>query len=377
MKILAISHEFPPIGGGGANAAYYLTKGFVDKGHEVTLITSNYKNMKSYEKINGVSVIRVNSKRKYKEHCSFYEMLSFILKACPIANKVERKEHYDICLIFFGIPSGPLGYMLKKRYRLPYVVRFGGGDIPGFQKRFTKVYKVIAPLVKIIWKNADGLVANSSGLRKFAYDFYNKKQVDIITNGIDCNIFIPKYRNNKKIQILFVSRLIERKGLQFILPQMKWIQERCNTEIELVIVGDGPYKSTLQGLVKKYRIEDIVVFEGQKDKKELVPYYQTADIFIFPSEREGMPNVVLEAMACGLPIIMTPCEGSEELIQKNGYIVSVEEFAEKIVTLCNDELLRVQLGRESRINIEENFLWEKVVDKYIDLFKSVIKKVNI
>ena len=67
MKILAISHEFPPIGGGGANACYFLTKGFVEKGHEVTLVTANYQGMPESEIVNGVRVIRVNSKRAHKE----------------------------------------------------------------------------------------------------------------------------------------------------------------------------------------------------------------------------------------------------------------------------------------------------------------------
>ena len=130
MKILAISHEFPPIGGGGANACFFLTKGFVEKGHEVTLVTANYQGMPESEIVNGVRVIRVNSKRAHKEHCSFKEMLSYLLKAYPVANKLQKREKFDVCLVFFGIPSGPIGYMLKKEYKLPYVIRFGGGDVP-------------------------------------------------------------------------------------------------------------------------------------------------------------------------------------------------------------------------------------------------------
>lgn len=92
MKILAISHEFPPIGGGGANACYFLTKGFVEKGHEVTLVTANYQGMPESEIVNGVRVIRVNSKRAHKEHCSFKEMLSYLLKAYPVANKLQKEK---------------------------------------------------------------------------------------------------------------------------------------------------------------------------------------------------------------------------------------------------------------------------------------------
>ncbi len=73
--------------------------------------------------------------------------------------------------VFFGIPSGPLGLYLKRKYEIPYVIRFGGGDIPGFQDRFSVIYKLIGPAIKAIWRNSDALVVNSSGLRKMALDY--------------------------------------------------------------------------------------------------------------------------------------------------------------------------------------------------------------
>lgn len=376
MNILAISHEFPPIGGGGANAAYYLIKGFVEKGHQVTLITSNYNNLPKQEQINGATVIRVSSKRNYKEHCSFTEMLSFITKAYPVVNDMAKMQKWDVCLVFFGIPSGPLGYYLKKKYRIPYVIRFGGGDIPGFQKRFTEIYQLIGPAIKLIWKNADALIANSEGLRRLAYDFYKKKEICIITNGTDAAYFKPANHENSRITILFVSRLIERKGLQYILPHLKEIQKKCEQEIQLVIVGDGPYRTALEEIAKRFQVEDMVSFEGQKDKKEIRSYYQNADLFILPSEKEGMPNVVLEAMAAGLPIIMTPCEGSEELINGNGFAVSVDEFTDKIALLCNKPELRKAYGNISRQNIVNDFSWDKIVDEYIEKICIVIEKRN-
>ena len=102
------------------------------------------------------------------------------------------------------------------------MIRFGGGDVPGFQERFTKVYKVIAPAIKLIWKKADALIANSQGLKDMALDFYNKKPFDVIPNGVDTEVFYPSVKEESdEFKILFVSRLIERKGLQFIIPQLK------------------------------------------------------------------------------------------------------------------------------------------------------------
>lgn len=92
MKILVISHEYPPIGGGGANACSYLTRGFAEHGHKVTIVTANYNGLPEREAILGVRIIRVNAKRKHQEHCSFQEMLSFLMKALPVADQLEKKR---------------------------------------------------------------------------------------------------------------------------------------------------------------------------------------------------------------------------------------------------------------------------------------------
>lgn len=370
MKILAVSHEFPPIGGGGANACYFLTKGFAEKGHEVTLVTANYQGLPEEETQDDVHIIRVNALRQHKEHCSFKEMLSYLMKAYPVAKKLQKKERFDICLVFFGIPSGPIGYLLKKKYKLPYVIRFGGGDVPGFQERFTKVYKLIAPAIKLIWKNADALIANSQGLKDMALDFYDKKDFEIICNGVDTDIFHPiEKKETDEFRILFVSRLIERKGLQFIIPQLQEIQKKVSKKVRLIVVGDGPYRETLEQIVREKNVQEMVEFVGQKDKKEIVSFYQKADVFILPSEKEGMPNVVLEAMACGLPIIMTPCEGSKELVTNNGFIVNHEDFGKKIIECCEKPDMTKKLSVASRKNILDGFSWKRVVDNYEKLLK--------
>jgi len=376
MNILIVSHEYPPVGGGGANACLNLTKEYSKLGHQVTVITVWYNGLKEEEKYERIHIIRLKSKRKYLEHCSFIEMLDYLCKAFYASNISVKEERYDICQVFFAIPSGPIGYYLKKRYKVPYVIRFGGGDIPGFQERFQCIYKLIAPFEKIIWKNADALVANSIGLKKLACDFYNKKRIEIITNGVDKKLYDghKEIVNNRKIRLLFVSRLIERKGIQFILPKLAEIDQKSEKEVTLTIVGDGPFRAELEKIAEEKGVSGLANFVGQKEKGELSNYYYNSDIFILPSKKEGMPNVVLEAMACGLPVIMTPCEGSTELIQGNGFIATIEDFAERIVELCRDDDLRNRMGKRSKEIIEEQFGWERIAGKYEKLFREVIEK---
>lgn len=372
MKILMISHEYPPIGGGGANACLYLGKGIAEKGHDVTLVTANYRDMEAVSKENGIKIFRVNSKRKHKDHCSFGEMLSFLAKARPVVDKLQKQERFDICLVFFGIPSGVLGYYLKKKYKLPYVIRFGGGDIPGFQDRFTKVYKIIAPAIKSIWKNAEARIANSEGLKEMAYRFCDKYPFSVIPNGVDVRTYYPS--NGEKADgtfiILFVSRLIERKGLQFIVPEIRRIIKSTSKEVHFYIVGDGPYRQELEQMVAQYKVDKYVTFLGHKDKNEIVPCYRQADLFILPSKKEGMPNVVLEAMACGLPIIMTPCEGSKELISGNGAVTEIESFVDCMIQYINDDKMRDHAANVSRQRAEEIFSWENTVKAYEELLSE-------
>lgn len=374
MKILVVSHEYPPLGGGGANACMNLTEKYVELGHEVTVLTAWYMGLQCEEVVNGVKIIRLRAKRSHVEHCGFGEMLDYLGKALKIVGRLEKKEKFDICQVFFAIPSGPVGYYLKKRFHVPYIIRFGGGDIPGFQERFKFVYKLIGPAEIILWKNASALVANSKGLKAFAEMFYAKKPIEIIPNGVNLEIFPVKSRatTEKCFRLLFVSRLLERKGLQCIIPQLSEIRNKLKCQLELTIVGDGPYREELIRLVKRHGVENIVKFTGQKEKKDLPVYYMEADLFIFPSRKEGMPNVVLEAMASGLPIVMTCCEGSEELIDGNGYAVPVESFSQKIEELYYDEELRKQMGQRSRELVEERFQWSSVAASYAVLFEKAV-----
>ncbi len=387
MKILVVSHEYPPIGGGGANACMYLSREYSKTGHEVHIITVWFEGLKESEIITEygapIHITRLKAKRKNKEHCGFPEMMDFLLKASKSADREVRvaqssDKPYDICQIFFGIPSGPVGYRLKKKYALPYVIRFGGGDIPGFQERFTKIYKIIGPAIKLIWKNADALVANSEGLKELAEEFCNKYPVLVFPNGVDTDVFCPlpgKSYAGDTINLLFISRLIERKGLQYVIPYLKEIEEKSGKKIHLTIVGDGPYRQTLESLAKENGTREMISFKGQKDKNELLPYYQSADIFIFPSKKEGMPNAVLEAMACALPVVMSPCQGSKELIDGNGIIADsdLNRFPESLMQLISESPEKLtHLSENSRQRAIDHFSWKSVADSYIDVFNRLI-----
>lgn len=375
MKILVLSHEYPPIGGGGANVCFFLTHELKKRDNEVTLVTAQYADLPLKETTtDGIQIYRIHCKRANKEKSSFYEMFSYLCGAWHKTDKMLRIDKFDMCLVFFGIPSGPVALHLKHRYKLPYVVRFGGGDIPGAQKRFKYLYMALAPIIRRIWREADALIANSEGLKKRALGFENRYPITVIENGVDNQFFVPVTKQNNEsncIKILFVSRLIEGKGMQYLIPHLNEIEalvkEKSNRNIELTIIGDGPYRTALEELTHDTGTQQLVIFGGRKNKDEIRRYYQEADIFVLPSLSEGMPNVVLEAMACGLPIIMTPCEGSKELVTDNGIITSLENLSDNLVKLCTDNDLRVSMGQNSIRSVKQSFRWEDIGKRYLEI----------
>ncbi len=378
MHILCISHEFPPVGGGGATACQNITRSLEREGNSITVVTSAYKESQLKEELDGISIVRVKCKRKSADHSSFSEMLSFLISAWRTIPGMLRREHYDACLIFFGIPSGPLGLYLKKKYHIPYIVRMGGGDIPGSQKRFDKVYKVIAPILKSVWRNAIAVVANSSAMETKAKAFFNQCRFAMIPNGVDASRYLSR-RSSDVFRLITVCRIIEGKGVQHVIKALPALVKATNGKLSYTIVGDGPYRTQIELLAKELKIEHFVSIIGMVEREKVPGYLAASDVFVFPSHSEGMPNVVLEAMAAGLPVVMTDCGGSKELIGDNGIVVplsgDVDKGVEKsILKLLNDKALRERMGEASRMRVEVDFSWETNASQYRRLFAEVHSK---
>ena len=374
MKILVISHEYPPVGGGGAAACRALTECFAGDGHTVDLITVLYGSAPEREDLGGLRIFRVPARRADPDHCSLGEMLDYLVKADRVAERLARQEAYDICLTFFGLPAGPIARRLRRRYGLPYVIRFGGGDIPGFQDRFALLYRLTAAPLRSIWRDAQALVANSEGLRRFALSFCSRYPVQVIHNGVDTARFTPgPPPEERRIRLLTVSRLVERKGLQDLIPCLPELREKTGRSLSLTVVGDGPYREKLERLAGECGAEDMVVFVGHCGREGMPSVYRNADVFVFPSHREGMPNAVLEAMAAGLPVVMrADCQGAEELVRGNG-ILAAEDLSgalETLLMLEEDELRA--MGERSRMLAETEFTWQAAAEKYESLMAGII-----
>jgi glycogen(starch) synthase len=380
MRILVVNLEFPPVGGGGANATWYLVRELVKRGHAVDVLTSQFKGLPKREMVNGATVIRIPVRRARLDQCSVKEMMTFALSAIPYAVSLASKNRYDVTHVFFGIPCGHIGWLLRRTHRLPYLISLRGGDVPGFKPYgYDSHYRRVRPFVRYLWDDANALVSVSEGLREHAITVHPQVQdIMVIPNGVDTDEFRPRPTPHPgPVTILCVARLIRRKGIDYLIDAAALLRERTTTPFQIVVVGDGYHRSGLEQHVAKEGLDAYFTFRGGVPHQELPPLYQAADVFCLPSLAEGMANVLLEALASGLPLIATKTSGSLEIVHphRNGMLVNqadAADLAEKLLMVIENPALRQQFGSESRRRAAL-FSWPRIAELYEGVYQRITR----
>ncbi len=365
MKILCINYEYPPIGGGGASVCKGLVESFVKQGHEVDLITSGMKGLPKYEEVNGVHVYRVNCIRQHKHFARTPELISQVIPSYLKAVELIGKKKYDINHTHFIVPSGLVSYLIKRKTGLNYVITAHGSDVAGYNPdRFSFMHFLMAPLLRMIVRNSSGITAPSYFLKKLIQDA-SSIPVAVIPNGFDLK---PVEKIQKENTILVVSRMFERKGIQYLIEALQGI----STDWDVCIVGDGPYLPVLKKLANKLGVS--VNFLGQVPNEKVFEIYQKSKIYVFPSQVENFPVVLLEAMASGCAVITSTAEGCVEVVGDAAIKVdtgSVDALRRALLSLMNNQQEINSLGRlgQDRVN---HFAWHVVSNRYVQMFDNII-----
>lgn len=375
MHILVINSEFPPIGGGAGNASAHIAKGLVELGQQVTVLTATYKDLPRSEELDGVRVLRLPALRRLSDRSSATEQISFMLSASILGLWQLRRLRPDAVLAFFGAPSGVAAWFWSFFFRLPYMVSLRGGDVPGFRPYdFARQHRLLGPLLRQVWRRAAAVVANSEGLRQLGLAFEPRVPVRVIPNGVDLGKFQAGARNWEPARLLFVGRVVYQKGLDLLLNALA---DLGDLNWALDIVGDGPRIERLRRQADQLRIGARVNFPGWQSREELPKTYQQANLFVYPSRHEGMPNAVLEAMASGLPVLATRIAGNEELVTtETGVLVPPEDtraLKASLAKLISDSSARERLGAAARKRVEAQYSWRKVAQVYLNLMNSVVE----
>ncbi len=375
MKILMLNYEFPPIGGGAGQAQQNILRQFSNSpdlrvdvltcGTSPGIITEQFSD--------NIKIIKVGIKKDNLHYWKKSEVISWLLRAGRIHKKLVKENDYDLAHAFFGFPTGYLPY--KTAGQLPYIISLRGSDVPGYNIRLGVDYYLLAGLFKRIWTKAKAVIANSDGLAKLAKRFTPELVIPVIVNGIDTRRYQPieNHALGEQINLLTVCRLISRKRIDILINAVKICLEK-GQNVRLNIAGHGNLRDELEKLAKDLNIYENVRFLGRVENDEMPEVYQANDIFVMSSAHEGMSNAMLEAMACGLPIVTTHCEGVDELIAQNGIIAkddSPERFAEAIEQMINDKTMYQQSRLAAREQAEK-FSWANTAAMYIDAYKKAI-----
>jgi glycosyltransferase involved in cell wall biosynthesis len=383
MRILMFNHEFPPIGGGSGWVSYFFGKHFVEAGHDVYLITSQFQNLPEDEDVEGIHIHRVPALRSNKDVCGIHEMLTYAVSSSLHGLRSVCRHKPDIVQIFSGIPAGGGGYLLKRIHGSPYVVFLSGRDVPSLNPDppyYRWIYALLNPIIRGIWRNAGAVVACSDGLRGLALQTAPELTFKVIPDGLDLKRFSPVPRRvaPTRVRILTIGRLIPRKGFQLLIQALPQVIAQARVDFEIEIVGDGPYRGTLVAMAKELKIDRKINFAGSVSYSELPQKYREADVFVLCSLAEGMPLVVLEAMGTGLPIVASRVQGIEDLVRVgvNGTLFppnDVDGLANSLVGLINDGESRVRMGKSS-IGFVQKYDWKNIANSYLAIYERILEE---
>jgi teichuronic acid biosynthesis glycosyltransferase TuaC len=262
----------------------------------------------------------------------------------------------------------------------PVVLSVRGSDINWLEKG------LLAPFIRAVYRRVSAVVAVSQAIAdKLIGLGVDPQKVQVVPNGVDPR-FAPtekqEPRRNLGLEseafiLLFVGLLVPVKGLDVLLDALALVGSgnwRC------ILVGDGALRPALQSQARSLGLEDNIVFAGTQSSRQIPQWMNAADMLVLPSRSEGRPNVVLEAQACGVPVLATRVGGTPELVQDGdtGLLVAADDapgLAGQIQRLMGDEGLRRRLGRRGVESIAERRLtWEASAALMQQVYRQVLER---
>ncbi len=367
-RILMITSLLHPVAGGAERQALALARALQAKGISVCVLTRSLKNLPSNETIDGIETFR--SIRTLPLPLLFG--LTYFVSALKFI--LTYRNHYAIvhCHIlqnYHSIAAMLAKWLFKKKVVIKVAATGPLSDVCMAKK------SLLGGLFLNIVKRADAVIALCAQAdNELVVAGFPRDRIVKIPNGVDTSLFKPGAEAARlPANLLFVGRLDYMKGVDILLKSIASLQTG-DSKISCDIIGDGPCRKTLQQLACELDIADKVTFAGAC--ANIVPYLHKASCFVLPSRSEGMPNVILEAMACGLPIIATLVGGTPDIIKDeyNGLLIPPDDIPAlsfALTRMLADRNLANRLGKQARMDAEEHYSIDKVADAYIALYHGL------
>jgi len=372
-RVLMIIAQFYPALGGAENQALLLCRALVRQGVDVAVLTRRVQGLPDRENVCGVQVsrsIRVLERGKLFGVTYFLSCLFYLVAHC---------RNFDIihCHILQGLHS-PAAVCMKYLFGKKVIIKVAN---TGALSDFTVLKaSLLGTRILGFLRHADRVVALCRrSVDEARADGFSDTTIVVIPNGVDAERFTPAHRcPAAPRRILYAGRLAEEKRLDVLIDAFSSL--KCvHTDLVLDIFGSGPLHESLRNKAHMLGLAASVRFHGTVPDIERC--FDRACILVQPSLAEGMSNIILEAMAAGLPVVATRTGAAEDIIQDgvNGLLVdsgSADQMHAAIARLLSDEASAERIGREARALIALEYTIEKVAARYRGLYHELLGTVH-
>lgn len=297
-------------------------------------------------------------------------LLSTSVRKC-IRSILESGFEFDLIDAHYFYPDGVAAIRLGEYFNKPVVITARGSDI-NLIATFPRQGKMIQDAAS----KAAAIITVSAALKENILDMgVDANKVVVLRNGVDINIFRPSEDREACRRMLGVSgtvllsvgNLVELKGHHLVIEAVSMIPDA-----RLVIVGSGPEKEKLINRVSELSLQERVIFIDHVPQDRLYQYYSAADILVLASSREGWPNVLLESMACGTPVVATRINGTPEIVRSPEAGMLIEERSAKAIAEGVFSLRNSCPDRGDTRRYSEKFGWDETTTGQEQLFHQIL-----
>ena len=297
------------------------------------------------------------------------------------ATRTDEDFPIDLIHAHTVYPDGFAAVMLGKALNLPTVVTLHGGDVTlYFQRYFGRKLGLWA------LSNTDRVIAVSNSLRRTVVEEYgaDDDKITVIPNGVDVTRFAPipqsEARDRLRLQreapmVLYVGAITTSKGIGYLLRAYKLLLSGRSEPVQLILLGDGDYEQRARLLASELDIADSVTFVGKRSNEEIPLWMNACDLLVLPSLREGFGVVLVEAMACGKPLVATACGGPEDIVTpQTGILVPPADevaLAQSLRDVLSDETRF--LPPVIRQRAVDNYAYDTIAPQILSLYKQALQ----
>lgn len=351
---------------GGAEVNFQeIFKRLVQRGHEVTLVSSRYdRSFPEEETIDGIRVLRRGNRHTFNY-------------TVPGVYKREFKDA-NIDIVLDDLNKIPFYTPLYVREPLFVMVHhLHGSSIYGDTFLPAGLYvHLMERLIPFFYKGIPFIAVSESTKSELVRMGLRDEDVEIIHNGVDHEKYLPDYSARSSEPLLVcVTRLKKYKGVHLLLQALEKVKKEI-PNVKLIITGRGDYEPKLRQLTRSLNLNGCVDFAGFVDTDQKVDLYRQAKVVVNPSAKEGWGLTVIEANACGTPVIAAEAPGLKESVihEETGLLYphsDIESLSKAIIRLLKDEELTAKLGAKS-LGWAKEFSWQKAVDKVEAAMEDVL-----